>query len=196
MHWTGERYDECAGDGCEHCSKGDGPKLRVAFNFYVPGDSEPKVFDGSKTWYMDVLKVRDKYGLDKWLFEIERHGEAGDPKTTYTILPEERLSDAQHEEIAALRLHDLPKVLSGDRDSFDSYDKDKGGRTIDGRTASELMPRLKALPRSALDTFLGDFGIQRVRDLAASDEKAARALLDRLEADGKPEEDTSIDPFA
>ncbi len=196
VHWGGERYEECTGDGCSFCGDGKRPSLRVSMNFFVPSEGDLKIIEGGVTWFKDLLKVRDKYGLGKWLFEIERHGEAGDPKTTYTILPEERLTDAQLKEIDGLRLHDLPKVVSGGGDSFDSYDKDKSGRTIDGRTASELMPRLKALPRSALDTFLGEFGIQRVRDLKASDEKAARALLDRLEADSKQEEDTSIDPFA
>ncbi len=130
------------------------------------------------------------------MFEIERHGEAGDPKTTYTILPEEQLTKAQLKELDGLRLHDLPKVVSGGEDGFDSYDKGSS-KTIDARTASELMPRLKALPRAALDTFLAELGIQRVRDLKASEEKKAQALLERLEAENKPEEeDTSIDPFA
>ena len=126
VHWGGERYEECTGDGCSFCGEGKRPSLRVSMNFFVPSEGDLKIIEGGVTWFKDLLKVRDKYGLGKWLFEIERHGEAGDPKTTYTILPEERLTDAQLKEIDGLRLHDLPKVVSGGGDSFDSYDKDSG----------------------------------------------------------------------
>ena len=196
VHWGGERYEECPGDDCGFCEEGKRPSLRVSMNFFVPAEGDLKIIEGGVIWFKDLLKARDKYGLDKWLFEVERHGAAGDPKTTYTILPEEKLTPDQVKEIDGQRFHDLPKLVSGDADSFDSYDKDSG-KTIDARTASELMPRLKALPRAALDTFLAELGIQRVRDLNASEEKKARALLERLEAENKPEdEDTSIDPFA
>ena len=196
VHWGGERYEECSGDGCGFCDEGKRPSLRVSMNFYVPSEDDVKIIEGGVTWFKDLLKARDKYGLAQWLFEVERHGAAGDPKTSYTILPEEKLTPEQIKKIDALRLHDLPKVVSGGEDGFDSYDKGSS-KTIDARTASELMPRLKALPRAALDTFLAELGIQRVRDLNASEEKKARALLERLEAENKPEdEDTSIDPFA
>ena len=196
VHWGGERYEECPAEGCGFCGEGKHPSLRVSMNLFVPADGDVKIIEGGVTWFKDLMKVRDKYGLGKWMFEIERHGEAGDPKTTYTILPEEQLTKAQLKELDGLRLHDLPKVVSGGEDGFDSYDKGSS-KAIDSRTASELMPRLKALPRAALDTFLAELGIQRVRDLKASEEKKAQALLERLEAENKPEEeDTSIDPFA
>ncbi|MFB3852576.1 MAG: hypothetical protein ACE148_01995 [Vicinamibacterales bacterium] len=57
----------------------------MMLNFYVPAENAMKVIEGGTVWFKDVLKIRDKYGLDKWLFEIERHGEAGSPKTTYSL---------------------------------------------------------------------------------------------------------------
>lgn len=201
-HWTGERYDECTGDGCSHCGEGKRPNLRVSMNFYVLAERDLKIIEGGVTWFKDLIKARDKYGLDKWLFEIERHGAAGDPKTSYTILPEEKLTPEQIKELGGLRLHDLPKVVSGGAESFDSYDKGGGGEAIDARAASALVGRLKALPREAVDLFLGKFGVQRVRDLKGSDEKAAHAFIESLErkyaqpetATGKT--DTEVDPFA
>ena len=200
VHWNGERYDECTGDkGCSHCTDGKRPSLRAAMNFYVPAEKAVKVIEGGTTWFKDLFKCRDKYGLDKWTFEVERHGGAGDPKTTYTILPDERLSDDQRTELAGLQLHDLRKVYSGGEASgdFASYDKATGDGPLDARVASELVTRLKALPRDAVDGFLKKFGVKRVRDMKATDEAAARAYIDGLEGKQKPAASTGeVDPFA
>jgi hypothetical protein len=45
------------------------------------------------------------------VFEIQRHGEAGNPKTGYTILPEEKLNAAQLDEIANLGLHNMASMV-------------------------------------------------------------------------------------
>jgi len=203
VHWTGERYEECSGDGCSLCAEtGKRPSLRVSMNFYLPGERALKIIEGGVTWFKDLLKVRDKYGLDKWAFEVERHGDAGDPKTTYTILPDEKLTAEQREEIAALQLHDLAKSTSGDSSSggsFDSYDKKASSSSlIDARIASQLVSRLKALPRDAVDTFLEKFGVKRIRDLKASQKEAAETFVESLEAKhgrGK-DESAEVDPFA
>ena len=93
----GERYETY--DAAVHTDKR--PSLRVMLNFYVPAESAMKVIEGGTVWFKNVLKIRDKYGVDKWLFEIERHGEAGDPKTTYSLLPEEELTDELRARMAA-----------------------------------------------------------------------------------------------
>ena len=202
VHWTGERYEECGGEGCEYCAEGKRPSLRVSMNFYATADRALKVIEGGVMWFKDLLKVRDKYGLDKWTFEVERHGDAGDPKTTYTILPDEKLTKEQQKEIEDLRLHDLAKVASGDSSSsssFDSYDKSGGGALIDARLASELVSRLKALPRDAVDTFLEKFGVKRIRDLKAADKAAAKEFVESLESKngrGPAEASDEVDPFA
>lgn len=200
--WTGERYETY--DPAIHTDKR--PSLRVMLNFFVPDEDAMKVIEGGTVWFKDVLKVRDKYGLDKWLFEIERHGESGDPKTTYSILPEEKIDDGMRARIAAADPHDLAAIGNGESDAGDAKPKAPGGnqankarRTpngpIDPRAAGELVALLKALPRSDVDAFLAEFGIQRVRDLPASQEAAARAYIATRTADQAPAA-TEIDPFA
>jgi len=185
--WTGERYETF--DAEVHTDKR--PSLRVMLNFFVPAENAMKVIEGGTVWFKDILKVRDKYGLDKWLFEIERHGEAGDPKTVYSILPEEKIDAAMQARLAATRLHDLPALAAGDSGEEDA--------PISADTAAELVTRLKALPRPDVDTFLNQLRVQRVRDLKTSDVEAARQLLGGLEARARkqaPPQPASIDPFA
>jgi hypothetical protein len=185
--WTGERYETFDSD----VHQGKRPSLRVRVNFFVPGESAMKVIEGGASWFKDVLKVRDKYGLERWLFEIERHGEAGDPKTKYTILPEEKLSAAQLEEIATLGLHDLDDLGEGGKAAAPS--------PLSAQVIAELIARLKALPRAGVNAFLEELGVERIRDLKAHQELAARSCLKRIEeklaaqtADVRPE----LDPFA
>jgi hypothetical protein len=116
--WTGERYEQFDKNNIAHLGKR--PSLRVMLNFYVPAEGAMKVIEGGTVWFKDVLKVRDKYGLDKWLFEIERHGDAGDPKTTYSILPEVKLDDEMRARIAATEPHDLESIGAGNDTESDS----------------------------------------------------------------------------
>jgi hypothetical protein len=198
--WTGERYETF--DAAVHTDKR--PSLRVMINFFVPSEGEMKVIEGGTVWFKDVLKVRDKYGLDKWAFEIERHGEAGDPKTTYSILPEEKIDDALRARIHAVELHDLSSIGHGEQGAAPGAKGDakadgkSTGALIDARTATDLVGRLKSLPRADVDAFLTEFNVKRVRDLRATDLAAAKRSLDKREAALKApaDEDDSIDPFA
>ncbi|MBU1694790.1 MAG: hypothetical protein KKC51_12620 [Verrucomicrobia bacterium] len=194
--WTGERYETY--NAAVHTDKR--PSLRVMLNFYVPAESAMKIIEGGTVWFKDVLKIRDKYGVDKWLFEIERHGESGSPKTTYSLLPEEKLDDGLRAKIAACELHELEGLASGQGDDGgEAKAAPAAGRKdgpIDPRVAGEIVARLKALPRSDVDAFLAKTGVQRVRDLKASYETAARALLDQLEAKAAPAPAVEVDPFA
>lgn len=115
VHWTGKCYEECAGVGCSYCNEGKRPSLRVSMNFHVPAERALRVIEGGVMWFKDLLKVRDKYGLDKWTFEVERHGDAGDLRTYYTISPDRQLTADHLKEIEALRLHDLTKIYTGAR---------------------------------------------------------------------------------
>jgi len=148
-----------------------------------------------------VLKIRDKYGVDKWLFEIERHGEAGNPKTTYSLLPEEKVSDELKAKITACELHDLERLANSQGDSDDAKPAATAAASrkdgpIDPRVAGEIVARLKSLPRTDVDAFIAKMGVQRVRDLKATDETAARALLDQLETKAAPAQTAEVDPFA
>jgi hypothetical protein len=195
--WTGERYEQFDENNSAH--QGKRPSLRVMLNFFVPTENAMKVIEGGTVWFKDVLKVRDKYGLDKWLFEIERHGDAGDPKTTYSILPEEKLDDEMRARIAAAEPHDLKSIGAGNDDgdakgSGSTKKSSNAAGPIDPRVAGDLVAKLKALPRSDVDAFLAEFGVQRVRDLEAKQEAAARAFIDkRLAGQSQPAE---VDPFA
>lgn len=197
VHWTGERYEECTGEGCTHCGTGKKPSLRVMLNFFVPAENAMKIYEGGTRWFKDLLKIRGKYGLDSWLFEVERHGEAGSTKTTYSILPEIKVDGELRAKIDAAELNDLAGLAGGDEGTTQGADPG-GSANIASETVAPLVARLKALPRSDVDTFLSRFGISRVRDLAAGDEQAAYALLAQLEAKHAPAPAPAaeIDPFA
>ncbi len=197
--WTGERYETYDAANKAHADKR--PSLRVMLNFYVPAEKAMKVIEGGTVWFKDVLKIRDKYGLDKWLFEIERHGEAGSPKTTYSLLPEEKLTDELRDEIAACELHDLERLANSQGDADETRPAAAAATArndgpIDPRVAGDIVARLKSLPRADVDAFIAKMGVQRVRDLKAADETAARALLEQLEAKAAPAQGAEVDPFA
>jgi len=197
--WTGERYETYDAANKAHADKR--PSLRVMLNFYVPAEKAMKVIEGGTVWFKDVLKIRDKYGLDKWLFEIERHGEAGSPKTTYSLLPEEKLTDELRDEIAACELHDLERLANSQGDADETRPAAAAATArndgpIDPRVAGDIVARLKSLPRADVDAFIAKMGVQRVRDLKAADETAARALLEQLEAKAAPAQAAEVDPFA
>jgi hypothetical protein len=197
-HWIGERYELCTGEGCRLCAEGTRASLRVALNLYVPAEGQVKVMEGSASWFKDVMKARTKYGLDKWMFEIERQGAAGDPKTKYSILPEEKIDPGLAAHLGTLQLHDLTKAIAGDKKSAPIGGNAKVDALIDMGSASHLIGRLKSLPREAVDTFLEKFGVDRVRDLKVSEEKAALTALASLEAKylGQQGQTEEIDPFA
>jgi len=202
--WTGQRYETFDENNAAHQSKR--PSLRVMLNFYVPADGAMKIIEGGSAWFKDVLKLRDKYGLDNWLFEIERQGAAGDPKTTYTILPETKVDDAMRAHLDAAPLHDLNALVERDGDQ---ETQGTAGAGTDAQTArasaaaaclaphvaDALVSQLRALPRSEVDAFLKEFGVPRVREVAASQEAAARAFIETRLAAHNPAS-TDLDPFA
>jgi len=193
--WNGERYDPYDPDNDAHT--GVKPASRFSMNFFAPAESAMKVIEGSRAWFTDVLKVRKKYGLDKFLFEIERHGAAGDTKTSYSILPDAKIDEAMAARIAEAELHDLDAIANGGAQGGSKpAGKPAAAKTgpIDPRVAGELVAKLKSLQRTDVDSFLAHFGVQRVRDLKASDEDAARAWLTKPAAEtGAP---VDVDPFA
>ena len=194
--WTGEQYEAYDEGNPDHASLR--ASLRVMLNFFVPADGMMKVIEGGTKWFKDVLKVRKKYGVEKWCFEVERHGEAGNPKTTYSILPEEKLDDEMRARLAAADLHDLKALAEGTRESSGGADKQagkRGGGPIDPRASGELVARLKSLPRAAVDGFLSRFGVDRVRDLREADLPEAEKALAGMESEYGAGKDTSIDPF-
>ena len=177
--------------------------LRVALNVALYDSKEVKVLEQGVMFFKDLVRVREKYGLEKWAFEIQRHGAAKDPKTTYSILPEHQLSVEQQKAFQALPQHDLAKLYSGEADgggakggqSLDSYDKKSA---ISPNVAQGLVTALKALPREATDKFLAKFGVQRIKDLPASQVEKARAFVEQLQTESAAPAaaETEVDPFA
>lgn len=159
------------------------PSLRVALNVAVYDTKELKVLEQGVTFFKDLVRVREKYGLEKWAFEIQRHGAAKDPKTTYSILPEHQLTPEQLKEFQALKLQDLEKLYSGEGagsgDSLGSYDRKDDG-TVDASTAQALAAQLKTMPREAVDRFCKKFNVSRIKDLPSAQLEKARAFLEVL----------------
>lgn len=187
--WTGEGYENF--DEANPSHKGKRPSLRVSLNFFVPGEGMKIIELGTRA-FESVLKCRDKYTLDACLFEIERHGKAGDTKTKYSILPDRKIDAALRAEIGAAQLHDLEQMGSGEGDG----DGVGGGEPIDPAVAERFAATLRKLPRSALDAFLAEFGVDRIRDVRTADEAAARDMLHDLEAKHAPAKSGEVDPFA
>lgn len=203
--WTGERYETY--DASIHRDKK--PSLRVMMSFYVPAEDDMKVIEGGTAWFRDLVKVREKYGLERWLFEVERHGEARDPKTKYTILPEEKIDASMQARIEEAGLHDLA-ALVGDEEESQARAMDpaavealisrspqaRASEAIEPQAAVDLVSRLKQLSRPDIEHFLTDLGVRRVRDLRADDLPRALARLDELEQPEMPSYSDDFDPFA
>jgi len=182
---------------------GETPSLKVAINFFeISANGKDtktlKIIEVSTKTFQSVIACREKYGLDKWSFEVKRNGAKGSTKTTYSVLPEDKITDAQREALDALELNDLSKKAesrgSKDKGKGDSKKEDAGDKLIDETKAMSIVARLKSLPREQLDAFLTKFGVKRVRDLKATQADEATAFLASLSE--KKEEPADVDPFA
>lgn len=211
--WLGDHYEIFDAD--KHKDKK--PNLRVSINFYVPAEGKMKVIEGGTQWFKDVLKLREKYGLDTWLFEIERHGEAGDTKTKYTLLPETKIDADLRARMAPVLLHDLASLGVGDDEDEAPEPKGKTppaaapkgaapaakpapaeapSGIVTQEVAEAFLARLRPLPRAEADAFVARFGIQRIRELKASDEAAARKHIEEAERrHGRAAPPVERDPF-
>jgi len=182
-HWDEGALDRCRGVVvCNDCEVGKRLYLRTSINFFLLGDRSVKVMDGGPSWLKALVGCHEVYGLDRWLFEIERHGAAGNPQTWYGIAPVARFSDELRREVLAAKLHNLQTVAGG---VFNDYPLDDAcddawsfpGDKIAPHLAKELMWRLKALPPGWVRKFRKAFCNARVRDLPASDLDAAILFL-------------------
>jgi hypothetical protein len=96
-----------------HRAQGLKSSLRVSFNVAIYNTKEIRIFEQGSMFFKDLLRVREKFRLDRWAFEIQRNGAAGDPKTTYSILPERELTPEQQKAYQALPLFDLVELYGG-----------------------------------------------------------------------------------
>ena len=178
--------------------------LRVALNVAVYETKEVKILEQGVTFFKDLVRVREKYGLDKWAFEVQRHGAAKDPKTTYSILPEHQLTPEQQKEFQALPLHDLEKLYGssggegGGGGALGSYDRKEAG-VVDPSTAQSLAVQLKMMPREAVERFCKKFNVARIKDLPVAQLEKARAFVEVLASEFAAQTATATpdaDPFA
>ena len=173
----------------EHEAKGLKPTFRFPINVAVLPDFEVKVLEVGVGLFRDVLKVKKKYSLEGWAYEVTRRGAAKDPKTTYDLLPERQLTGDEQRRCASLKLHDLVALYDG-----------RGGAAgnnaepapIDDATARDLVERLRTLPRPAVDEWLHEMKIGRVRELTTDKLVEARDLLRQLADHAKA---PPADPF-
>lgn len=209
---------------------GEKPSLRAKINFFTIKEgkggakeltpvNKMQILEMGVMLVKDVLKVRDKYGLDKWAFEIERHGAKGNTKTTYSVLPDEKIPsiDGLEEKLKEAKRHDL----TSDDDEDEWEGDDKGGKKAEDKKADkkpeekkaeakkdddgpigpkefeEIAPRLKALPKETLAEFTAHFKLGKVKELKKSQLKAADEWIGEREAAAKKaSEPKEEDPFA
>ena len=201
-HWVGAASVRCTGDGCPMCRKGVPTKVRVRMNFFDFAQNAMKIWEGGPPFLRDLKVLKKKYGLADMAFEITRQGTG--KNTKYIMLPDKPLSAEQKAKIAAMQLHNL-----AEQDDDEDQDDDEGTSsasngpsappnasastaTIAAPIRNEFISRLQALKsEDALYAFLGEFHVERIGDVLASDEARARRLLESLERK-KPE----IDPFS
>ena len=172
--------------------------LRVAYNVALPETGEVKVLEQGVMFFKDLVRVREKYGLEKWAFEVQRHGAAKDPKTTYSILPERQLTAEERKSFQSVELLDLPKLYAGELEKEPESEEAAPEGPIDPKLATAIVTQLKAMPRQAVDRFLEQFGIKRIKDLPAAQWERAKAFIEKLvaEFDAPATTPVEVDPFA
>lgn len=172
--------------------------LRVAYNVALPETGEVKVLEQGVMFFKDLVRVREKYGLEKWAFEVQRHGAAKDPKTTYSILPERQLTAEERKSFQSVELLDLPKLYAGELEKEPESQEAAPEGPIDPKLATAIVTQLKAMPRQAVDRFLEQFGIKRIKDLPAAQWERAKAFIEKLvaEFDAPATTPVEVDPFA
>ncbi len=193
--FLGEPYPRqvCFVDGKYHVAtdelKAAGHKasLRVALNVLLLETKEVKVLEQGVVFFKDLVRVRDKYGLSEWAFEVTRNGAPKDPKTSYSILPERQLTAEERQLVKGLKVHELA-VLYGEAEVEDEPE------FVDEEVARQMVGQLKLLPRQAAERFCQKFGVERVRDLKRTHVEAAWELIVALQKELNPS--AAADPFS
>lgn len=215
VHWTGDSTEICTGDDCKKCKKGDVPQARFSINVYVKtktadGESQEvgkvQIFEQGVLWYNKLEVVKAKYGLDKWWFEIERQGKAGSKKTKYTVLPDEKMTDDEKEELVKCKLNSLTSTRDDDDEDDDDNDTKKNTQSSSSKKespdgpmsaddVSDIMRRMQNQPKDEIKKFLEKFDVKRFKDLKTSQRADAIKFIKQLES-GNESADEETDPFS
>jgi hypothetical protein len=201
-------------------AEGHRVSLRIAFAVALLDTREVKVFEQGLGFFKDLLEVKEKYGLDRWAFQIKRIGAAKDPKTKYSILPERQLSPDEHALFRSLRAPNLRDLYTDGPSASGTqatgatnttpHGTAAGGATspsfagaptfIDPHTGQQLVGALKMLPRESIDRFLAHFGVPQIKLVPAARTEEARYFVEALAAEFAARQQASapqeIDPFA
>lgn len=201
MHWNGSLYEDCTGKDCTLCASGNRTTLGVSLNAYHVGEQRMKIVEGGTRWFGDIQKVRRKYGLDTWAFEIIRNGAPRDPKTTYSVLPDRQLDEVTRRKLASVQLHDLSRDATAaahqaftegsggnaagneDRAVANSDSEGTNRGTVPHHIAKELHALLKERTKAQVREFLAVFDIKGISQLKAADEDRARRFIAAFEDD-------------
>ena len=204
VYWDGQQTREWS----EDC--GQKKTLRVAQNVVIcrieKGKLEilsAKVLEQGKRFFQNVSKRDKKYGIQNWIFEIERSGSKGDTDTTYNIDPEYELSDKEREKLLSMKLFALEEFYaelgSGNDDNKkrpkpekkEEPEEDDSDAIINDEQRNELISMFKTFddPEAAGRKFCEEFGIKKVKDLRKAQLKKALKYMDKLTAAEHPESD-------
>jgi len=173
--------------------------LRVSMNVFNREAKKVQIFEMSVMVFQTMLAVKEKYGVANWYFEIKRSGAAKSPKTTYSILPEVLIVDADKVDLGKLELYDLKKDAedSGDDKAAGSNGAAAAGSaTLDQEVGNQIVAKLKELPQSAISEFLATFNVKKIRDVPKSRQAEAVALVEKLAGGAAKAPAAEVDPFA
>ncbi|MDP3940638.1 MAG: hypothetical protein Q8R92_21195 [Deltaproteobacteria bacterium] len=209
VHWTGQTYVDCGGSDCRACRKGSRKSVKVMVCFYVRDECRMKVVEGGIGWFKLVCRATKKLGRELWWYQIERVGQKGDPKTTYSITPEEEITDSEMAEIRATNILDLSHIGSEDfpQDEDDepaprrsqktnreperpTSRRRRQPETISHTDVAALRQRLREIDDDAEQNLLQDFTLVRLGDLPTTKLVEAHDWIDN-EADEAESDDTA-----
>lgn len=181
IHWDGPKSVECTErPDCPGCLAALPARTRMLMNLYVPEVRAMRIMEGNPEWFRDVITLRDKYGFDKWTFEIVRRGAKGDPKTKYMMLPDKEISA----DLKAL-IQKTPLLNMAGKPPSSATSKGaplEGGAGVDEVTLRGLADRLRAFEKVDVQAFLEAFQIRRLRELRPADLDDATTYIAQLEA--------------
>jgi hypothetical protein len=181
---------------------------RGALIALAPKERGCKILSVKAPTFKEIRLVKEKYGLDRKVFEVRRHGAKGQTNTRYTIMPEEQppLDAALLKEAYEAKRQDLKRRDESAQTDVDSYDRAKAASAsdfVDPETLTTIIARLKALPHEKMVRWMTTFGLAQVKLLPRAKIDESKRLLDELEGKNAaapppppPPAPATIDPFA
>lgn len=110
-----ERYVDCLRasydapiDDCPFCAAGMKAYPATFIVMYQHDDNKVKIWERGKNFLTKIQGLCNRYTpLSEYVFEIERHGKAGDQKTTYDVYPMDRVDPYDLNDV------EFPEIIGG-----------------------------------------------------------------------------------